>query len=403
MKTRRVASWLGAVTVGVLAGVFGSFLLRTPPPRSGVTISGTTAAPASTSAISVTATTATTPVVVAPPLFLIWTPGGLPAGLGEQVAAIPGVESVSTVRSDLILIDSVYDSTRKAVEEPPEGWFFPLEAAAVDPAFAELAPADWQATIAGLLTEDALLTETSAELRGVGVGASLSGRETHRIDAVLPDAVLGGAELVISAVAGEAAGVITPRYLLITFVGERSDLESEVRSLLPAGLPARIRTLGEVPFLRHGDAVLPQALIKETFGEFVIRPTPSGETEFDPEWAAQNIVTTDFPLIGEARCHAVMAPQLASALAELERSNLGFLIETFDGCFNPRFIAGSSQLSRHAWGAAIDLNYRANPTGQVTVQDPRLVALMEKWGFTWGGNWLVPDAAHFEWVGVPRP
>ena len=363
----------------------------------------TTAAPASTSAIGVTEPTIPIPVVVAPPLFLIWTPGGLPAGLGEQVAAIPGVESVSTVRSDLILIDSVYDSTRKAVEEPPEGWFFPVEAAAVDSAFAELVPADWQATIAGLLIEDALLTETSAELRGIGVGASLSGRQSHRIGAVLPDAVLGGAELVMSAAAGEAARVTTPRYLLTTFVGERSDLETAVRSLLPAELPARIRTLGEAPFLRHGDAVLPQALIKETFGEFVIRPTPSGDTEFDPEWAAQNIVTTDFPLIGEARCHAVMAPQLASALAELERSNLGFLIETFDGCFNPRFIAGSSLLSRHAWGAAIDLNYRANPTGQVTVQDPRLVAVMEKWGFTWGGNWLVPDAAHFEWVGLPRP
>jgi hypothetical protein len=50
---------------------------------------------------------------------------------------------------------------------------------------------------------------------------------------------------------------------------------------------------------------------------------------------------------------------------------------------------------------AVDLNYAANPTGQVTIQDPRLVSIMERWGFTWGGNWLVPDAAHFEWVSPP--
>jgi hypothetical protein len=26
---------------------------------------------------------------------------------------------------------------------------------------------------------------------------------------------------------------------------------------------------------------------------------------------------------------------------------------------------------------------------------------MERWGFTWGGRWLVPDPAHFEWVRAP--
>jgi hypothetical protein len=23
---------------------------------------------------------------------------------------------------------------------------------------------------------------------------------------------------------------------------------------------------------------------------------------------------------------------------------------------------------------------------------------MERWGFTWGGRWLVPDPAHFEYL-----
>jgi hypothetical protein len=44
-----------------------------------------------------------------------------------------------------------------------------------------------------------------------------------------------------------------------------------------------------------------------------------------------------------------------------------------------------------------------NPTGLASAQDPRLVEVMERWGFTWGGRWLVPDPAHFEWLRSPRP
>jgi len=397
----RATRWLGAMLVGIAGGVAGVFWLQTPPIPVTTTTSMTTS-PAETT-FAANGQTAPTSTLPAQSLFLIWTPGGLPEGLGDQVGSVPGVEVVSTVRSDLILIQSTFDSTGSVVEDLSEGQYYPVEAASIDSAFAELAPAEWQGVIASLTIEDALLTETSAELRGVGVGATFVGRQTHRISGVLPDAVLGGAELAMTHEAGEPAGIGTPRYLLILYEGDRSFLEESVRSLLPPDLPARIRGLGETPFLRHGDAVLPQALIKETFGEFTIRPTPRGGTEFDPEWAARNVVTAALPIIGEVRCHVVMIEQLAGALSELERANLEFLIESFDGCFNPRFIAGSRLISRHAWGAAIDLNYEANPTGQVTVQDPRLVEIMERWGFTWGGNWLVPDAAHFEWVGLPHP
>ncbi|MGH2726880.1 MAG: M15 family metallopeptidase, partial [Actinomycetota bacterium] len=44
-----------------------------------------------------------------------------------------------------------------------------------------------------------------------------------------------------------------------------------------------------------------------------------------------------------------------------------------------------------------------NPYGEKPRQDPRLVALMERWGFTWGGRWLVPDGMHFEFVRFVNP
>jgi hypothetical protein len=54
-------------------------------------------------------------------------------------------------------------------------------------------------------------------------------------------------------------------------------------------------------------------------------------------------------------------------------------------------------VSRHAWGAAVDINAAANPFGSLGTQDPRLVAVMKEWGFTWGGDWLSPDPMHFEY------
>jgi D-alanyl-D-alanine carboxypeptidase len=39
---------------------------------------------------------------------------------------------------------------------------------------------------------------------------------------------------------------------------------------------------------------------------------------------------------------------------------------------------------------------RWRPQGLSSRQDRRLVSIFERWGFTWGGRWLVPDGMHFE-------
>ena len=62
----------------------------------------------------------------------------------------------------------------------------------------------------------------------------------------------------------------------------------------------------------------------------------------------------------------------------------------------PRRGQTAGALSHHAWGSAIDLNVSANPLGGPSHQDPRLVEVFRKWGFTWGGDWLTPDPMHFE-------
>ena len=53
-----------------------------------------------------------------------------------------------------------------------------------------------------------------------------------------------------------------------------------------------------------------------------------------------------------------------------------------------------------ALGLAVDLNASVNGQYRESNQDPRLVRIMEKHGFTWGGRWpTAPDPMHFEWHG----
>jgi hypothetical protein len=47
------------------------------------------------------------------------------------------------------------------------------------------------------------------------------------------------------------------------------------------------------------------------------------------------------------------------------------------------------------------VNADTNRFGSPPAQDPRLVQLLGRWGFTWGGNWIVPDGMHFEYLHPP--
>jgi hypothetical protein len=123
------------------------------------------------------------------------------------------------------------------------------------------------------------------------------------------DALVGAAEIALTRAGGAAVGVDTDRYLLIAYHGERADVESAVRRLLPPGFAVRFRGPGETPFLRSGDAALPQVLIKERFGEFAYRPGRGLDIVEDPAWEAADIVTAQVPLLGRVRCHGALIPR----------------------------------------------------------------------------------------------
>jgi hypothetical protein len=292
------------------------------------------------------------------------------------------------------------------VEALARGWAIPVDAAAVDPArHADFVPIADRTAIAGMRPGHAVLGRTSASLRRLAVGGviELTGGGSVVVSGVVEDASIGGAELAVDVPTGERLGLTTPRYLLVAYRGDRPALEDHLRAALRPGTVVRFRGPGETPYLRHADAVLPQAQIKARFGEFSYRAGASGGFEQDPGWQAENIVTRRVPILGTVRCHRGIVDALVGALTDIEKAGLGGLVEQagYDGCFNPRFVAGSDSVSRHAWGAAFDMGFGSNPTGLESVQDPRLVEIFRRWGFTSGDGWLVPDAGHFEFIGVP--
>jgi D-alanyl-D-alanine carboxypeptidase-like protein len=78
------------------------------------------------------------------------------------------------------------------------------------------------------------------------------------------------------------------------------------------------------------------------------------------------------------------------------------------GTYNCRAIAGTSRLSMHAYGAAIDLNAKfgdywlwSKPKGDDLIWRNRIplaiVEIFERHGFIWGGKWYHFDTLHFEY------
>jgi hypothetical protein len=358
-------------------------------------------------------------------VLLIWTPGRLPGGLAARVGRIRGVRAVTVVKGGLVGLAGSVDADGRPVDRPRPGTTVPLEAIGFDPAtYPALLPASARAAFTRLRPGEALLGATSARLRRLGPGGRLRlapgsagdhpggppdppgpGRQARwlTVAGVVDDTLVGAAEVAVTTTGARAAGITRDRYLLLAYRGGRAAVAGAVRRALPPRLSVRLRGPGETPFFRAGDAVLPQAMVKERFGEFAWRKGAADAYAQDPAWRAANLATARVPILGRVHCNRALIPALAGAMGELRQRGLTRLVdpEAYRGCWNPRLTRSGGGVSRHAWGAAIDLNVADNPTGLASAQDPRLVEVMERWGFTWGGRWLNPDPAHFEWLRAP--
>lgn len=296
----------------------------------------------------------------------------------------------------------------QVVQQAPDGFGYPMLTSAVDPVAPVLAPKQLSALRSG----EIVMGEVTARIRGAAVGDSiemeaLNGSvHTFRLGSVVPDADLRWSEIMVGLGPGSELGIDRP-FGIVIWGNALPSLQAALRLALPQ---EEIRIYGPMTGGLDPDSVLPVAMVKERFGEFAIRPDSGDTVTVDAEWFDKWIVTVDFPIVGQTRCHRMVVPYIRAALSEIEGSGLAGAFDVGDfqvagGCYNARFNRGADpgySLSRHSWGIAIDFNPTDNPYGAEPNMAPAIVDVFRKWGFAWGGGWSVPDGMHFEWAHLPN-
>jgi hypothetical protein len=367
--------------------------------------------------ISTPTATATSPTTHAPsadpvPAWLAWMPGGFPDSFAAAAANEPDLGTTVVVAGDTLWMTVSHDADGKVVDRPEPPFRIPLDAFAVDPgAYAPFLPEAIRDQVVGALRDgEAVLGATSATLRRLGPGGTITiGGVDVTVGVIAPDEAIGWSELLVNPHVGAALGIEHDRYLLALGTEDLmlGAFTADVRALLPAGTRLRTVKPGGTRFVRVASGVNPPVVMKEVFGEFAAAPR-SDDPAFltmDPAWHDAHIVTETVPILGAVTCNRALMPALRGALQQLVDEGLGDLIDVYSGCYAARTVARSpiAPPSTHAYGASIDIDAPTNGYGDTTPSmDPRVVAVFERWGFLWGGDFLIPDGMHFEYGRPPR-
>lgn len=126
-----------------------------------------------------------------------------------------------------------------------------------------------------------------------------------------------------------------------------------------------------------------------------------------PGWAAHSLRTFDLPypllygttVVHKATGHRLLVPAFHAVFTDLADAGLMAKASHYGGLYNLRPIRGQVQhLSTHSWGIAIDMNPETNRQGTPGDMDPRVIAVFQKHGFTWGGQFHRRDPMHFQYA-----
>jgi hypothetical protein len=344
------------------------------------------------------------------PILLAWTSNEVDPAFAGRASRLPGVSAVAAVGNGVGWLSS-WGADDGETRSAPAGYRVPVEIAAVDPGdYATFVPPEQREVFQQLSQGGALLGRTGAELRGIeSTGTLQFEKVTVPVKGVVDDELVASHEVIVSNQTAAALGIEDVKYVLIALDRGTSpeEVEQQLRRGLPEGKRLGTRTpAGEARAFRPGGAILPQGEVKKVFGEFAARPGRGAALAIDPAWIEANTANVNIPLLGLTRCHKSIVPAVRGAFNEIIAEGLSSLVRRgdFGGCFAPRLLNSDphSGISRHAWGAAFDFNVSRNAFGQKPSMDPRLIEILERWGFGWGGTWMVPDGMHFEYLQPPK-
>ena len=261
-----------------------------------------------------------------------------------------------------------------------------------------------------------LMGESSAGLRDARAGDTVVLRDsrfrmrTYTIGAIVPDAFVEWGDLFISSEAAVPLGTMSVARIAVTAIPSPSRVLSRLRSRgVVIGSTYRLRTSWD---RKTPDGTLGSVTLKKKLGEFVYRPAGGSAIEIDMKWRVENIrYRHTFSGIGlRNNCHRVVVDAIQGALTEIKQRELAKYVNVananrYGGCFVARLnrMAGTfGSPSRHAYGAALDINTTENYQWRTPKMNCEIVLIFRKWGFAWGGNFWPTDGMHFEYVGERR-
>jgi hypothetical protein len=232
-----------------------------------------------------------------------------------------------------------------------------------------------------------------------------SGRDAPRIAVGAYAPQVPQVDAVVNADVGRALGMPQDNALIVATYPLRApqSVRKPIEAL--AGDAASVQILGPDLDISVQQTAVLVGSVGNAVGVFNYTVLGGGHIAPDPAWVRAHISTEVVPILGPVTCNTLIFPQLKAALGKIVTLGLAHLIhpDEYAGCYYPRFIAGSTKLSNHAFGLALDLNVPGNQRGTVGEMDPRVVAVFEEWGFTWGGRWRYTDPMHFEANAIVNP
>ena len=261
-----------------------------------------------------------------------------------------------------------------------------------------------------------LMGETSAEMRGAEVGDTIVLRDlrfrmrTFTIGAIVPNAFVDWGDIFITTEAAQVLGTMSINRVTATNITSYSNLMSKLKSRgIVIGSTYRLRTSWD---RENPDGTLGVSTVKKLLGEFAFRPAGGSAIEIEEKWKVNNISWRhSFSDIGiRNNCHKVVVDAIQGALSEIAAKGLRKHVDVananrYGGCYVGRYnrMAGTfGAPSRHAYGAALDINTTQNYQWSVPKMNCDVVRIFRKWGFAWGGNFWPSDGMHFEYVGERR-
>lgn len=309
---------------------------------------------------------------------------------------------------------TAYARGNEVLMQQPKGWRIPMGTRILAVDYVRATGGDAMAEV--LSSGQVLMGENSARIRDAKVGDVVTLRDSRNgirrftVGMIVDNDYADGEDLIMSAADGAVMGVT--KVARVNFIGftKPTSVMSALRSRgIALGTTYRVRTSWDPP---NPDATLGIATLKLRLGEFAFQPTNSDAIRVENRWRMSNIswLHTYGAIRLRNNCHKVVVDAIEGAFRDVVKAGLVDRIDRsvsqrYGGCYVGRYnrlggIFGAP--SRHAFGAAIDLNTTTNPQWGRPTMDCAVVRIFRKWGFAWGGNFWPADGMHFEWVGERR-